>query len=202
MGGVIIAIVSFFRCCCGPDLANNRVLLVLASMFVFATLGYFDDRSKMMSKSAEGGASRIFKSIPQIGFGILLGCVLIFPELGIFQGRGTEGDAFFIPFLKSPLFHLSWGALLWGIMVWRCYQRCELYGWAGWFLTVPFFGFLVLGIFSFVHGNIFLAEYLYFPYFAGAGELAVVCSVYMGCCLGFCGLIVFLPRFLWETLAL
>ena len=34
-------------------------------------------------------------------------------------------------------------------------------------------------------GHINMSSYLFFPFIDGAGELAVVCTIYMGCCLGF-----------------
>lgn len=188
MGGVIIAIVAFFSIFLWTDLSNHRVLLILFSMIVFGFLGYKDDRSKMMTKSAEGGVSRIYKIIPQIGFGILLGCCALFPEWGFFSS-GTEffGDAFFVPFIKEPIFHMSWFLLVWGLVWSGGITNAVNYtdGLDG-LLTIPaFFCFLVLAIFSYVHGNAFLAEYLHYPFFSGVGELAVVCSIYMGCCLGF-----------------
>ena len=47
------------------------------------------------------------------------------------------------------------------------------------------FALLVLGVYAFVMGNSVLAEYLHFPFIHGVGELAVICSIFMGCCLGF-----------------
>ena len=188
MGGLIIAVVALISILLWTDCSNNRVLLVLASMVVFAFLGYQDDSSKKNSKSAEGGISRIKKIIPQVGFGILLGCCVLFPEWGFFS-NGTEffGDAFFLPFLKEPIFHLSYGVILWGLIWSGGITNAVNYtdGLDG-LLTVPaFFCFLVLGVFCYVHGNANIAEYLLYPFFSGVGELTVVCSIFMGCCLGF-----------------
>ena len=197
MGGVIIACVALISILLWADVSNPQVLLVLASMLVFSVLGYRDDYCKMKSKSAEGGVSRLTKIVPQVLFGLFLGCCAYFPELGFFAEVSSSGelcgssnycgDAVFIPFVKEPLFHLSYGVLFLGVIWSGGITNAVNYtdGLDG-LLSIPaLFCFLVLGIFSYIHGNAVLAEYLHYPYLFGVGELAVVCSIFMGCCLGF-----------------
>jgi phospho-N-acetylmuramoyl-pentapeptide-transferase len=196
MGGIIILISSLLCILLWCDLSNPRVWIVVSAILLFACLGYFDDKAKKDNKSADGGASRIFKMIPQIAYGIALGVMALHPSFGLFPDG--IGDAFYLPFLKDPILHLRIGGnlpllvagiplLIWGIVWSGGITNAVNYtdGLDG-MLSVPaLFSFLVLGVFSYVMGNQVLSGYLFYPFIDGTGELAVVCSIYMGCCLGF-----------------
>ena len=123
------------------DLSNPRVWLVLLAMVLFSYLGHFDDKSKKINKSADGGASRITKLIPQFFFGVLLGSLLL-PWSGLFPPI-TDPDramklkdslfmldqgAFYMPFFQAPLVVIGgsipleralskYGSFLW-LVVW------------------------------------------------------------------------------------
>ena len=189
MGGVIILIsscISMFLWC---DLMNPRTWLIFLSIVVFAALGYVDDKAKRDNKSADGGASRIKKIIPQVLFGLVLGIVALFPRFGLFpEIDGVYiGDMWCLPFLKNPILHLSWFLPIWGVIWSGGITNAVNYtdGLDG-MLSVPvLFSLLVLGVYAFVMGNSVLAEYLHFPFINGVGELTVICSIFMGCCLGF-----------------
>lgn len=185
MGGLMIALVTSLSMFLWCDLSEIRVWIVFLSMLVFGGLGFFDDYSKATQRSADGGAARIIKIIPQVFFGIGLGWLAVSGKWGIFPSG--FGDAIYIPFLKNPLFHISWLMPLFGIAWSGGISNAVNYtdGLDG-LLSVPaFFCFLVLGVFSFVMGNQNLAEYLLFEHLMGVEELAIICSIFMGACLGF-----------------
>ena len=185
MGGVIILVSSMVSMLLWCDLSNLRVWIVVASVLLFALLGFVDDTAKKDSRSADGGASRITKIIPQILFGIALGIMALRPELDLFPAG--IGDALYVPFYKHPIVHLGWILPVWGLIWSGGITNAVNYtdGLDG-MLSVPaLFSFLVLGVFSYVMGHINMSSYLFFPFIDGAGELSVVCSIYMGCCLGF-----------------
>ncbi|MEC7985437.1 MAG: phospho-N-acetylmuramoyl-pentapeptide-transferase [Myxococcota bacterium] len=185
MGGVIVAVSAFFSILMWSDLTNPRIWLILFSMLVFGLLGYWDDNSKRVEKSAEGGISRIKKLIPQFLFGIIMAACVFFPEAGFFND--DNGHAIYIPFIKDPIVHIYGGIFVlgfcWSIGVTNAVNYTD--GLDGLLIVPAFFCFLVLALFSYVHGNKVIAEYLHYPYFVGVGELTVICSIYMGCCLGF-----------------
>ena len=185
MGGaliVLVAMISILLCC---DWTETRVWIVLASMVTFGAIGFYDDYGKAITKSAEGGATRIIKVIPQIAFGALLGWLAVTNTWHLFPSG--FGDAIVVPFLKTPLFNVSWAMVLLGIMWSGGISNAVNYtdGLDGLLAVPAFFCFLVLAVFSYVMGNSFLAEYLYYDYLAGVEELSIICSIFMGACLGF-----------------
>ena len=61
MGGLIMLLSSCASIFLWCDLLNLRTWLVLASIVIFAFLGFIDDKAKRDNKSADGGASQIIK---------------------------------------------------------------------------------------------------------------------------------------------
>lgn len=189
MGGVLIALSALVSIVVCADLSEIRVWLVLLSMVIFGGLGWFDDRAKAKFKNADQGASRIAKIIPQVLFGILLGTMAWQNWWNLFPSSGQEsfGDAIYLPFFKGPILHIGALMPIFGIMWSGGISNAVNYtdGLDG-LLSVPaFFCFLVLGVFAFVMGNAFIADYLFYPFLFGAEELAVICAIFMGCALGF-----------------
>ncbi len=189
MGGVLIAIVAMTSILLWADLSEIRVWLIIASMIVFGGLGWYDDRAKAKFKNADSGASRIAKIIPQILFGIALGVIAwknwwnLFPSVD----SGSFGDAIYLPVFKEPILHLSFLMPIFGVVWAGGISNAVNYtdGLDG-LLSVPaFFCFLVMAAFAFVMGNAVIADYLLYPFLIGAEELTVICSIFMGCCLGF-----------------
>lgn len=189
MGGVLIALTAFISILLWADLTEVRIWIVILSMIIFGVLGFLDDYAKAKNKDADQGASRIFKMIPQILFGLFLG-LLAWKNYGnIFFSTTIDnfGDAIYIPFLKEPLFHASFLMLILGVMWSGGISNAVNYtdGLDG-LLSIPaFFCFLVLGVFAFVMGHAGISNYLLYPFLSGAEELTVICSIFMGCCLGF-----------------
>ena len=182
MGGVIIALAASTSMLLWCDLSDARVLIVAASMVIFSAIGFYDDWAKKENKAAEGGASRIAKMFPQIAFGLFLGWVAVSGKWGLFPTG--FGDALVVPFFKNPIAHVSWFMLLLGVAWSGGISNAVNYtdGLDG-LLSVPsFFCFLVLGVFSYIMGNSVHSEHLLYQYLDGAGELAIICSIYMGCC--------------------
>lgn len=190
MGGALIAMTAFVSIILWNDLLDPRVWIVIASMFVFGGIGYFDDTAKKNARNADMGMSRLGKLIPQFSFGALLGVWAwqnwfdIFPMI--------DGESFglgvYLPFFKAALFHLA-GVLMvlygaaWSIGISNAVNYTD--GRDGMLAVPALFCFLVLCVYSFVMGNVNMSDYLLFPYLSGANELTVVCTTFMGACLGF-----------------
>ena len=190
MGGVLIAITAMIASLLWVDLSDARVWIVIASVILHGGIGYFDDTAKKKAKNADKGMSRIGKLIPQAGFGVFLGLCACFNWFDIFPMVDGDhfGKAIILPFFKAP-FMIVPGIVMvvlatgWSIGISNAVNYTD--GLDG-MLSVPaFFCFLVLAVYSFVMGNATNADYLLFPFLSGANELSVICSIFMGCCLGF-----------------
>lgn len=190
MGGLLIALTSFISMMLWSDLLDPRVWIVIGAMFVFGGIGYFDDTAKKNAKNADMGMSRVGKLIPQFSYGALLGFWAwqnwfdLFPMI--------DGESFglgvYLPFFKAPLMQLAgffmvlYGAA-WSIGISNAVNYTD--GRDGMLAVPALFCFLVLGVYAFVMGNSNISDYLLFPFLSGATELAVICSTFMGACLGF-----------------
>jgi phospho-N-acetylmuramoyl-pentapeptide-transferase len=77
MGGIIIIAAIMIPCLLLAKLNNVYILLMLASTLWMGAIGFIDDYIKVFKKNKEGLSGR-FKIVGQVGFGLLLGCVLFF----------------------------------------------------------------------------------------------------------------------------
>jgi phospho-N-acetylmuramoyl-pentapeptide-transferase len=77
MGGLIIIAAILIPCLLLAKLNNVYILLMLASTLWMGAIGFTDDYIKVFKKDKEGLKGR-FKIVGQVGFGLLLGCVLFF----------------------------------------------------------------------------------------------------------------------------
>jgi phospho-N-acetylmuramoyl-pentapeptide-transferase len=77
MGGIIIIAAIMIPCLLLAKLNNVYILLMLASTLWMGAIGFIDDYIKVFRKNKEGLSGR-FKIVGQVGFGLLLGCVLFF----------------------------------------------------------------------------------------------------------------------------
>jgi phospho-N-acetylmuramoyl-pentapeptide-transferase len=79
MGGLIIIAAIMIPCLLLAKLNNVYILLMLASTMWMGAIGFADDYIKVFKKDKEGLKGR-FKIVGQVGFGLLLGCVLFFNQ--------------------------------------------------------------------------------------------------------------------------
>ena len=79
MGGLIIIAAIMIPCLLLAKLNNVYILLMLASTMWMGAIGFADDYIKVFKKDKEGLKGR-FKIVGQVGFGLILGCVLFFNQ--------------------------------------------------------------------------------------------------------------------------
>jgi len=199
MGGLIVAICGIGSVLIWADLGNPRVLMVVATGLWFAATGAMDDVGKVRGKDADAGLSRLGKYGSQIGFGVLLGGMVIWQGTRLFGP--DEVMRIYIPFFKPPLVDL---AQLFGTSGWGWALACLVFaGFAAFVITyttnavnftdgldgllvVPAaLVLIVLGIFAYLLGHAKYAPFLLYIFQPGAGELAVVCGTMVGACLAF-----------------
>jgi phospho-N-acetylmuramoyl-pentapeptide-transferase len=99
----------------------------------------------------------------------------------------AQAGAFYVPFVKAPLFSSLWIYLpivfFFIIVVGNSVNITD--GLDGLAIVPSVFVLGVLGIFGWIMGNAIWARYLNYPPLPGAGELAVFCSAFVGAGIGF-----------------
>jgi len=184
LGGAVVigcVLVSSLLWC---NLANRYLLAVLAGMVWFGLIGFFDDLKKMRARSGDRGLSEPGKLFFQAAFAAALVIFLASPWSPL---PAAQAGAFYVPFLKPPLFHSLWLYLpivfFFVVVVGNSVNITD--GLDGLAIVPSVFVLGVLGAFGYLLGNAIWARYLNYPYLPGAGELTVFCSAFAGAGIGF-----------------
>lgn len=176
MGGLLIGFSIIFSTFFCAKLDGPLIWISMFIMFWFMMIGFVDDLVKVKNKK---GLSRFQKLASQIVGAFVVGVILY-----IFN---IISPTLHIPFFKDVVINLGAFYVLWVILV-LC-STCNAVnftdGLDGLAIGSTIMVALAFGILSYVTGNIKISEYLFLPYIAGSGELAVVCSAIMGSGLGF-----------------
>jgi phospho-N-acetylmuramoyl-pentapeptide-transferase len=184
MGGAIFVGCVLASCLLWCNLANLFLLAVLSGMVWFGGIGLLDDRAKMRAMSGDRGFSESKKLILQAAFAALFILFLASPFSPLPQ---ELAGAFYIPFLKYPLFISVWFyfpiAFLFVIVVGNSVNITD--GLDGLAIVPSIFVLGVLGFFGYLLGNYIYAHHLNYPFFPGAGELTVFSSAFVGAGIGF-----------------
>ncbi len=162
---------------------NEMVILVLVSVIVMASLGFYDDYVKITQQTGGGISSRT-KLVVQVLVAAFTALYVVFfmPNL-----KHVIGDIM-IPFYKYPVMT---GAFAVGVII----AILAIVGSSNAVnITDGLDGLaigcvlLVCGVFTaltYVAGHASISAYLQVPYVAGAGELTVFCGAMLGAGLGF-----------------
>ena len=184
MGGAIVTGCVLISCLLWCNPANSYVLVVLLGMVWFGLIGLLDDLAKTRSKSGDRGLSETKKLVMQAGFAAALVLYLGSPFTPLPQ---SQVGAFYIPFLKTPLFDSVWLyfpiVFFFVIVVGNSVNITD--GLDGLAIVPSVFVLGVLGVFGYLLGNVKWASYFIYPYLPGAGELTVFCSAFAGAGIGF-----------------
>ncbi len=184
MGGAVIVGVVAFSSLLWCNLENAYVLLVLLGMLWFGAIGFVDDRAKMRARSGDKGMSERRKLVLQGLFAALLVAVLASPYSPLPQ---DEAARLYVPFVKAHLLDLPWVyfpcVFLFVLLVGNSVNITD--GMDGLAIVPSVFVLGVLGVFGYLMGNAIWSRYLFYPFFPGAGELAVFCSAFAGAGIGF-----------------
>jgi phospho-N-acetylmuramoyl-pentapeptide-transferase len=184
MGGAIVIGCVLVSCLLWCNLTNQFLSAVLIGMIWFGMIGMLDDLAKTRAKSGDRGLSESKKLLLQAGFAAALVLYLASPYSPLPQ---DQIGAFYIPFLKTPLFNSVWFyfpiIFFFIIVVGNSVNITD--GLDGLAIVPSIFVLGVLGIFGYLLGNAIWAAYLNYPYYPGAGELAVFSSAFAGAGIGF-----------------
>jgi phospho-N-acetylmuramoyl-pentapeptide-transferase len=161
------------------------VLICLAAVLWFAALGAIDDHLKVRHGTSEKGLSERAKLALQILFGLAFGLVYVVEAISpLPPGTAT---LLYVPFLKSPVLDLSWVYVPFAAFtVVAVANAVNLADGIDGLATVPVaFAVAVYGVFAYVSSHAVISAFLIFPFFPGVGEVAVICAIVFGACLGF-----------------
>jgi len=180
MGGALILVAITFGTLMWADLANRYVWVVLAVTLSFGAVGWVDDYKKLVGRNSGGLRART-KYLWQSAIGL---------SAAIFLYTTTQTPAeteLIVPFFKSVAIPLGLGyVLLTYLVIVGSSNAVNLTDGLDGLAILP--TVLVggaLGIFAYVTGNVYIAEYLAIPYVAGVGELIIFCGALVGAGLGF-----------------
>lgn len=178
MGGVMILLATIIPTLLWADLSNRYIWLVLFVLIGYGLLGFVDDYKKVVEKNPKGVTPRQ-KLIWQSLLGLAVGVVLFYTP-----GFSTQVT---VPFFKNIRPDLGVFYVLFTMLVIVCASNAVN-------LTDGLDG-LAIGpvsinagtymLFTYIAGNVKLANYLQIPYVSGAGELSILCGAMAGAGLGF-----------------
>jgi phospho-N-acetylmuramoyl-pentapeptide-transferase len=179
MGGIIIISSVVISTILWSDLSNSYVLILLFGILGFGAIGFYDDYKKLIKRNSDGIKGRL-KLFLQIIFASTITIFLyLFMETGSIESVS--------PFLKDNSFYLGVLFIPWAIFILVGSSNAVN-------LTDGLDGLAILPciliasafvIFSYVHGNINISEYLLIPYIEGTGEIAIFAASLVGAGLGF-----------------
>jgi phospho-N-acetylmuramoyl-pentapeptide-transferase len=178
MGGLLILSAIVGSSFLWARLDNEYVWLTMAVTMFFGVVGALDDYQKISKKSSAGLSARGKLLLQFIGAALV--------GLFIFLHPGFDGHLS-IPFLKNIRPDLGWFYVIFAmIIIVGASNAVNLTDGLDGLATGPtVVSAAVYLIFSYIAGNIVIAEYLQIHYVAGSGELAVFCGALVGGSLGF-----------------
>jgi len=178
MGGIFVISSVIIAMLLWGNLTNRYVLVTLFTCVYLAVLGWYDDYIKL-TKKGQRGLSTKTKLLWQILLGCFIGSYVYFNP-----GTSTKLD---FPFLKHlivdlGIFYIPFIAL---IVIGTCNAVNLTDGLDGLAIGCILVVSITLALLSYLTGHLKFSQYLFIPYVAGAGELAVFCSAIIGASLGF-----------------
>ena len=201
MGGIIIFLSIIIPVLLFSDLTNIYTILLLVTTVWFFLIGFADDYIKIIGQTALGlaiGLAVCFSDDIVVRENIPADGVTAVAEAGDVVKSTTTT----IPFVKSHEFDYKClspfkGALGWYckwaiyvlmiiIVITACSNGVNLTdGIDGLATGTSAIVGVVLGIFAWLGGNVFNAEYLNIMYIPGSGEIAVFMAAFVGALIGF-----------------
>lgn len=181
MGGVLVITAIVIPTLLWADLSNRFVILALVGTVWMGIIGFIDDYLKVVKKRPKGMIGR-FKLVGQVGYGLLLGCVLYFGG-----GDSALVARTSVPFLKDVLINWGWFYIPLVVLVVTGTSNAVnladgLDGLAIGLSALAFAGYAVI---SYLTGHAVFADYLNMLNLPEAGELTIYCAAVVGAGLGF-----------------
>jgi len=178
MGGIVFIFATIIASLLTVKLNDVYVLGALLTLLMFSLIGFKDDFAKIQSSKNDEGLSARAKSLLQLISALIIGVYLI--TIAHFN---TD---LYVPFIKYPLFDMSWFALLfWSFIMVGVSNAVNLTDGLDGLATVPsIISLMTLGIITYITGHAILSKYLLMPNFT-VGEVSIVAAALIGSLIGF-----------------
>lgn len=181
MGGALILVSVLISVLLWGDLQNNFIWITLLTMTAFGAIGYVDDYIKIKRRTNLGLRAK-WKYLLQTIFALFIAWLLYRHAVV------PASTQLFVPFFKHIKIQLGavlFMAIAYFVLVGSSNAVNLTDGLDG-LATLPTVLIAVaLGVFTYVTGHFFFAEYLTIPFIPGAGELTVFCGAIVGAGFGF-----------------
>jgi phospho-N-acetylmuramoyl-pentapeptide-transferase len=189
MGGVLIIAAIALSVLLLADLSNFYVQMALVCLVWLGAVGAADDWLKLTAARRQTGSRQGLTSLEKLMFQIGLGVVLSYFTWHYGQELAPATRLYF-PFLRADLYYVSLPLVVYvliGTLVITGSSNAVnlsdgLDGLAAGCMALVSFTFLLLAL---LVGIRELADYLYLPHIAAAGQMAVIAGAMLGACLGF-----------------
>ncbi|WP_373019124.1 phospho-N-acetylmuramoyl-pentapeptide-transferase [Thiomicrorhabdus sp.] len=180
MGGTMILFSISLSVLMWGNLSNHYLLVVTFSMLGFGVIGFIDDYKKVVYKDPNGMRART-KYLWQSIIGLITAYTL-------FSLATVPAETqLLIPYMKDTVIELgAWTILLSYFVIVGTSNAVNLTdGLDGLAImpTVMISG--ALGVFAYLSGHVYFADYLNIPYIPGVGELTILAAALVGAGLGF-----------------
>jgi len=180
MGGTMILFSVAIAVILWGDLTNHYLLVITLSMLGFGVIGFVDDYKKVVYKDPNGMRARtkyLWQSI--IGFAtayILFALATVPAETQLL-----------IPYMKDTVIDLGmWTVVLSYFVIVGTSNAVNLTDGLDGLAIMPAVMISgALGVFAYLSGHVYFADYLNIPYIPGVGELSILAAALVGAGLGF-----------------
>ncbi len=178
MGGAIFLASTLLAALITVDLSNLYIWGGLITLIGFGLVGFKDDIGKILAGDNLEGLT------PKEKMGLQMLVATLATGLLLYAGFPTE---FYIPFLKNPLFDLSYFSIPFWILIFLATTNAvNLTDGLDGLATVPSVIALVsLGLIVYVTGHAIFSQYLLVPNIKGVGEVLILAAALAGGLLGF-----------------
>lgn len=180
MGGLLVVLTLILTTLLWGDLHNRFIWVALATLSLFALIGFVDDFRKLVLKHPKGMASR-WKYFWQSVAGFLIAGFLYY------TAASPAETTLIVPFFKNIAIPMgSFYILFVYLVIVGSSNAVNLTdGLDGLAIVPTVLCAGALAVFAYVMGNAEFADYLHFPYIAHLGEVVIFCAALMGAGLGF-----------------
>ncbi len=180
MGGLMILFGLVVSTLLWANLANRYVWIVLGVTLCFGVIGFYDDYLKV-TKQTHAGFSGKLRLVIEVMIAAAA-CYFI-----VTLGRQPFASSLTFPFFKELILPLGWFFIVFGsFVIIGAGNAVNLTDGLDGLAIVPvMIAAGCFGVFAWVVGNSFFADYLQIHYVAGTGELAVLCGAVIGAGIGF-----------------
>ena len=180
MGGMLILVSVLISVLLWADLNNSTIWIALFTMTSFGLIGYLDDYFKIKRKQNLGLQAR-WKYLLQTIFALIVAWLLYHYAVV------PASTQLFVPFFKQVKLNLHYFfiVIVYFVLVGSSNAVNLTDGLDGLAILPTVLIAAALGIFAYVTGHFFFAQYLTIPYIPGAGELTILCGAIVGAGFGF-----------------